>query len=62
MNAAEISQTDRRAAEYDYQKKFGLEWLSVKGTKKESDFLERHNRYLELVQSKIKYVQFEIQI
>lgn len=53
LNATEISATERRGAEYDYLKKYGLEWLAVKDTEKRDEFLEEHNRYLELIESKI---------
>lgn len=51
LNATEILDSERKGAEYDYLKKYGLEWLSVKNTDKEREFLEKHNRYLEFIQS-----------
>lgn len=51
LNGVEIESSERRGAEYDYIKKYGLEWLEVKGTDKEKEFLQTHNRYLELIQS-----------
>lgn len=54
MNSAIIEPGERRGAEYDYLKKYALEWLSVRNTDKEAEFLERHNRYLELVESILK--------
>lgn len=51
LNGVEIEVGERRGAEYDYIKKFGLEWLKVKGTSNEKVFLKMHNRYLELIQS-----------
>ncbi|EFA01432.2 Tubulin-specific chaperone E-like Protein [Tribolium castaneum] len=56
LNGVEIEATERRGAEYDYMKKYGLEWLEAKGTNKEADFLKTHNRYLELIQ---KYGELE---
>lgn len=52
LNATEISYADRGGAEYDYLKKYGLEWLAVKDTEKREEFLEDHNRYLELIKGK----------
>jgi hypothetical protein len=49
LNGVEIEPGERRGAEYDYIKKYGLEWLKVKGTEWESEFLRSHNRYLELI-------------
>ncbi|XP_050301036.1 tubulin-specific chaperone E [Anthonomus grandis grandis] len=40
----------RRECEYDYLKKYGLEWLRVKNTPERDSFLKEHNRYLELVE------------
>ncbi|XP_044270967.1 tubulin-specific chaperone E [Tribolium madens] len=56
LNGVEIETGERRGAEYDYIKKYGLEWLQVKETDKEADFLKSHNRYLELIQ---KYGELE---
>ncbi|KAL1517512.1 hypothetical protein ABEB36_001268 [Hypothenemus hampei] len=40
----------RRGCEYDYLKKYGLEWLRVKNTPERDRFLKEHNRYLTLIQ------------
>ncbi|ENN77099.1 hypothetical protein D910_10209 [Dendroctonus ponderosae] len=50
-----ISGEFRRGCEYDYLKKYGLEWLRVKNTPKETDFLKEHNRYLDLVHSEYHF-------
>ncbi|RZB39893.1 hypothetical protein BDFB_013922 [Asbolus verrucosus] len=50
LNGVEIEPGERRGAEYDYIKKYGLEWLQAKGTNQEAEFLKSHNRYLELIQ------------
>ncbi|XP_060534940.1 tubulin-specific chaperone E [Cylas formicarius] len=50
-NGRRITPDDRRGAEYDYQKKYGLEWLKVKNTPERNRFLLEHNRYLELIES-----------
>lgn len=39
----------RRGCEYDYLKKYGLEWLRVKDTPDRTAFLKEHNRYSELI-------------
>ncbi|XP_066250436.1 tubulin-specific chaperone E [Euwallacea similis] len=39
----------RRGCEYDYLKKYGLEWLRVKNSPERCSFLKQHNRYLELI-------------
>ena len=51
LNGVEIEPGERRGAEYDYIKKYGLEWLKIKGTNQEEEFLRSHNRYQELIQS-----------
>lgn len=53
LNGVEIDASERRGAEYDYIKKHGLEWLKVKGTVKEEEFLVLHNRYQELIASNL---------
>lgn len=44
---------DRKGAEYDYIKKQGLEWLRIKDDDAQKrEFLQRHPRYIELINSK----------
>ncbi|CAG9771060.1 unnamed protein product [Ceutorhynchus assimilis] len=47
----------RRGCEYDYLKKYGIEWLRVKNTLEQAEFLKEHNRYLELIQ---RYGELEL--
>jgi len=51
FNGATIRPDERKGAEYDYIKKYGLEWLSVKDDpEKRAEFLRKYNRYDELVE------------
>lgn len=51
LNGSLIETNERRGAEYDYIKKYGLEWLQVKENVEEREkFLLKHNRYLELIE------------
>ncbi|CAH0546050.1 unnamed protein product [Brassicogethes aeneus] len=50
LNGRPISSDERRGAEIDYIKKYGLEWLKCKNTPLERQFVLMHNRYLELIQ------------
>lgn len=53
FNGATIRPDERKGAEYDYIKKYGLQWLSVKDDpQKKALFLDVHNRYEELIESK----------
>ncbi|KAK9876763.1 hypothetical protein WA026_015004 [Henosepilachna vigintioctopunctata] len=50
FNGTEIKAENRRGAEYDYIKLYGLEWLRVKDTSTQRDeFLGLHNRYMDLI-------------
>lgn len=42
----------RRGCEYDYMKKYGREWLEVKNTPRQAEFLQEHHRYLDLIKCK----------
>lgn len=54
LNGCTIDALFRKGAEYDYIKKYGLEWLQIKDNEaKRNDFLKQHNRYLELIERKI---------
>jgi len=51
LNAQEISHEERRGAEYDYLKQFGLEWLNASNNEAaELEFCQRHPRYKDLIQ------------
>jgi len=39
----------RRGCEYDYMKKYGRQWLQVKNTPQQLEFLQEHHRYLDLI-------------
>lgn len=54
MNGTLIQEDERRGAEYDYLKKYCLEYLRVENTEEREKFLIEHNRYLELIESKYK--------
>lgn len=49
LNGTIIQPDERRGAEYDYLKKYALEWLKVQDTHDRDSFLAEHNRYLELL-------------
>ncbi|KAJ8925192.1 hypothetical protein NQ315_001378 [Exocentrus adspersus] len=49
LNGTTITSDERRGAEYDYVKKYALEWLRVKDTSEQEYFLLEHSRYLELI-------------
>ncbi|KAJ8954012.1 hypothetical protein NQ318_004303 [Aromia moschata] len=51
FNGRPIKDDERRGAEYDYIRKYALEWIKVKNTAEEKLFLLEHNRYLELIES-----------
>lgn len=51
FNGRAIIDEERRGAEYDYIKKYALEWLKVRDTPEREKFLIGHNRYLELIES-----------
>lgn len=54
FNGALIKSAERKGAEYDYIKKYGLEWLSVKDNPEQKlTFLSKYNRYEELIKSKV---------
>ncbi|XP_023029688.2 tubulin-binding cofactor E [Leptinotarsa decemlineata] len=48
LNGCRILDEERRGAEYDYLKKYGLEWLKSQNTADRKKFLREHNRFLEL--------------
>lgn len=50
LNGTEVKCDDRRGAEYDYIKKYGLEWLRARGGEERDEFLNKHNRYESLVE------------
>ncbi|XP_018566591.1 tubulin-specific chaperone E isoform X2 [Anoplophora glabripennis] len=50
FNGRTIIDEERRGAEYDYIKKYALEWIKVKDTPERGRFLLQHNRYLELIE------------
>ncbi|KAI4470929.1 tubulin-specific chaperone e [Holotrichia oblita] len=51
LNGSFIASDERRGAEYDYVKKYGLEYLAVRNTPDElKQFLAKHHRYEELLQ------------
>lgn len=52
MNGTVIQDDERRGAEYDYLKKYALEWLKIQNEPGRDRFLSEHNRYLELIESK----------
>lgn len=59
MNGTLIPDDERRGAEYDYLKKYAIEWLQVQNDEKRTSFLCEHNRYLELIDSKYEnYIIF----
>ncbi|KAF5288067.1 hypothetical protein FQR65_LT12117 [Abscondita terminalis] len=50
FNGAPLRIEERKGAEYDYIKKYGLDWLiAQKNPVKKAQFLKRHNRYEELI-------------
>ncbi|KAJ8950146.1 hypothetical protein NQ314_007999 [Rhamnusium bicolor] len=49
FNGRQIKDDERRGAEYDYIKRYALEWIKVKDTAEREPFLLEHNRYLELI-------------
>lgn len=52
LNGTVIQDDERRGAEYDYLKKYALEWLKIQNEPGRDRFLSEHNRYLELIESK----------
>ncbi|XP_018330866.1 tubulin-specific chaperone E [Agrilus planipennis] len=51
FNGTLIKPEERKGAEYDYLKKYALEWFSVRDDdEKRKEFLANHNRYLELME------------
>lgn len=55
MNGVTIQDDQRKGAEYDYIKKYALEWIRVQHTEARDTFLNEHNRFLELIQSISSY-------
>ena len=52
LNGHEIQDQEKRGAEYDYLKFFGLQWMESKNNpEKRKEFLQAHPRYPLLVQS-----------
>ncbi|KAG5892920.1 hypothetical protein JTB14_006235 [Gonioctena quinquepunctata] len=49
LNGRRILDEEKRGAEYDYIKKYGLEWLKVRNTSDEENFQKGHNRFSELI-------------
>lgn len=50
FNGAPLRIDERKGAEYDYIKKYGLDWLKVQNNPvKKAQFLRTHNRYEELI-------------
>lgn len=45
-----IQDDERKGAEYDYIKKYALEWIRVQHSEDQEVFLKEHNRFLELIE------------
>lgn len=52
LNGSLIQEDVRKGAEYDYLKKYALDWLKVQNTDDRNAFLVEHNRYLEFIDRK----------
>lgn len=51
LNGAVLRSDERKGAEYDYIKKYGLEWLSVQSDiERKVQFTRQHNRYETLIE------------
>ncbi|KAF5279447.1 hypothetical protein FQA39_LY05557 [Lamprigera yunnana] len=51
LNGAPLRLDERKGAEYDYIKKYGLDWLETKNNPtKQAQFVKKHRRYEELIQ------------
>ncbi|XP_031356946.1 tubulin-specific chaperone E-like [Photinus pyralis] len=51
LNGAVLRSDERKGAEYDYIKKYGLEWLSVQSdAERKLQFIRQHNRYETLIE------------
>ncbi|KAJ8974188.1 hypothetical protein NQ317_004867 [Molorchus minor] len=62
FNGRLIKDDERRGAEYDYIKKYALEWLRVKDIAERDQFLLEHNRYLELIEKYGELEESELQV
>ncbi|XP_050506565.1 tubulin-specific chaperone E [Diabrotica virgifera virgifera] len=50
LNGRHIRDDERRGAEYDYIKKYALEWMKIENAVDRENFLLEHNRFLQLIE------------
>ncbi|XP_057662941.1 tubulin-specific chaperone E [Diorhabda carinulata] len=49
LNGRQITDDERRGAEYDYIKKYALQWMNLRNQIDKDNFSIEHNRFLELI-------------